>query len=93
METYELEPTDGHKSFYNKAIVTVHDDGTEILRSYETNVIAKTPDGAYHRLWNGWSATTGRHIKAFSGLNKAEYNTYPYEGNCDIWKEYEECTQ
>ena len=25
------------------------------------------------RLWDGWSATTGRHIKAFCGLNKAAY--------------------
>ena len=80
MRKYKLVPDDSHKSFYGKAIVTVYDDGTEILRSYQTDVLAKGPDGMYHRLWDDWSATTGRHIKAFSGLSKAEYLALPYEG-------------
>lgn len=72
MKTYELNPTDSRKSFYGKAIVKVMDDGTEILQSYQTDVIKRTPDGKLKRLWGGWSATTGRHISAFCGLNKKE---------------------
>lgn len=30
-------------------------------------------DGSMVRYWGGWSNTTGKHIKAFSGLNKKEY--------------------
>ena len=69
---YELIPTDGRKSFYGKAIVKVAEDGSEILQSYDTDVMKRTPDGELVRLWSGWSATTGRHIYAFCGLRKAE---------------------
>lgn len=71
MRIYELQPTDGRKSFYGKARVVIDDDGTETLISYTTPVMRRDPDGTLHRLWWGWSATTGRHIKAFCGLNKA----------------------
>lgn len=70
---YELMPKDGHKSFYGKAIVIELADGTKLLRSYSTLVIKEQPSGEYVRLWDGWSATTGRHIKAFCGLNKAGF--------------------
>lgn len=73
MRNYELIPNDGRKSFYGKAVVVVADDGSETLYSYGTPVIKKTADGRLVKLWNGWSATTGRHIKAFCGLNKAAY--------------------
>ena len=71
---YELIPIDGRKSFYGKAWVDISKCGTETLYSYGTPIvkrIAKT--GRLVRLWNGWTATTGRHIKAFCGLNKAEF--------------------
>lgn len=71
MRIYELQPTDGRKSFYGKAKVVIDDDGTETLISYTTPVMRRDPDGTLHRLWWDWSATTGRHIKAFCGLNKA----------------------
>ena len=77
VKSYELIPNDSHKSFYGKARVYVLADGTEILRSYQTDVLARDPDGTLHRLWDGWSATTGRHIKAFAGINKAEYLALP----------------
>lgn len=70
---YELLPDDGHKSFYGKAIVCRMPDGSETLFSYGTRIMTRTAAGEYFRFWNGWSATTGRHIKAFSGLNKAGY--------------------
>ena len=73
MKFYDLAPTDGHKSFYGKARVKVDDDGSETLISYNTPVLKRLPSGALVRLWGGWSATTGRHIRAFPGLYKAEF--------------------
>lgn len=79
MGTYELIPADGRKSFYGKAVVRVHHDGAETLKSYDTNVIRREADGTLHRLWSGWSATTGRHVKAFCGISKAEWDKMPVE--------------
>ena len=73
MKIYDLAPTDGHKSFYGKARVKVDDDGSETLISYNTPVLKRLPSGTLVRLWGGWSATTGRHIRAFAGLYKAEF--------------------
>lgn len=73
MTKYELSPTDGRKSFYGKCYVNVSDDGTETLYSYDTPIVRKSVDGKLTRLWFGWSATTGRHIKAFCGLNKKQF--------------------
>lgn len=73
MSKYELKPTDGRKSFYGKAVVVVEDNGTETLYSYGTPVIKRLVSGELVKLWSGWSATTGRHIQAFCGLNKAAY--------------------
>lgn len=73
MRKYELIPNDGRKSFYGKAVVEVADDGSETLYSYSTAIIKRTAAGELVKLWDGWSATTGRHINAFCGLNKAAY--------------------
>lgn len=73
MKRYELTPADGHKSFYRKAIVEIADDGAETLYSYDTPIIKRTVSGELVKLWDGWSATTGRHIAAFCGLTKTEY--------------------
>lgn len=73
MKKYEMIPTDGRKSFYGKAVVIVEDNGTETLYSYNTPIIKRLVSGELVKLWDGWSATTGRHIKAFCGLNKAGY--------------------
>lgn len=73
MKKYELIPNDGRKSFYGKAVVEVANDGTETLYSYNKAIIKRTAAGELVKLWDGWSATTGRHIKAFCGLNKAAY--------------------
>ena len=73
MKHYELTPTDSHKSFYGKAVVKIADDGSETLYSYNTPIIKRTAAGELVKLWNGWSVTTGRHIAAFCGLNKAAY--------------------
>lgn len=57
----------------NKAHIVYEEDGTETLFSYETPIIERRPDGTLKRLWYGWSATTGRHIGKFCGLNKKQF--------------------
>lgn len=74
INTYELKPVTSQKSFYGKANVKVYDNGTQVLRSYETDVIYKDANGKLHRLWSGYSATTGKHIRAFCGIGKAEWD-------------------
>ena len=69
----ELMPDDSHKSFYGKAIVRENEDGSETLLSYGTEIITREADGTLVPLYNGWTATTGRHVKAFCGLNKDAY--------------------
>ena len=73
MKMYELIPTNGHKSFYGKAKVTVDDNGAETLYSYDVPIMRRDSDGTLTRLWNGWSATTGNHIKSFCGLDKSGF--------------------
>lgn len=73
MRIYELIPTDGRKSFYGKAVVVVEDNGTKTLYSYGTPIVKRLVSGELVKMWDGWTATTGRHIKAFCGLNKAAY--------------------
>lgn len=73
MRKYELIPTDGRKSFYGKAVVVVEDNGTETLYSYGTPIVKRLISGELVKMWDGWTATTGRHIKSFCGLNKAAY--------------------
>lgn len=79
MKMYELIPTDGRKSFYGKAKVVIGSDGSETLYSYDTPIIKRDKAGKLSRLYAGWSATTGRHIKAFCGLNKAEFFQLSHE--------------
>ena len=79
MNIRELIPTDSRKSFYGKAKVAVMDDKTEILFSYDTAVLMKR-DGQLFRLWDDFSATTGRHIASYCGLNKKGYMSLPYSG-------------
>lgn len=73
---YELKPNDSHKSFYGKAYV-IEQDGEKTLYSYNTKIMSMNSAGEFTRFWGGWSATTGRHIKAFCGMNKAEYTALP----------------
>ena len=80
MKMYDLKPVNGEKSFYGKAVVEIAADGSETLYSYGTAIITKTAAGQLVKLWDGWTATTGRHIKAFCGLNKAGFAALPYSG-------------
>lgn len=83
MKKYELTPKDGHKSFYKKAIVEVDENGAETLYSYGTPIIRRETNGDLTKLFTGvnektgeevgYTATTGRHVKSFCGLNKAQF--------------------
>lgn len=79
MKIYDLIPTDGRKSFYSKAQVIQYDDGSETLTSYNTPIIKRDASGKLTRLYQGWSQTTGRHIKAFCGLDKAGFMALPHD--------------
>lgn len=67
---YELKPLfSKQKSFYGKANVVAACNGNDLcctLRSYDTVVLSVYvgSDGAPYvkRLWNGYSATTMRHV-------------------------------
>lgn len=74
----ELKPTNGQKSFWGKCYVKF-ENGNKVLYSYDTKILEQRRDGALIRFWNDWSVTTGKHIKAFCGLNKAEYMKLPVE--------------
>lgn len=63
MKTFDLIPNDGRKSFYGKAKV-IENGGNITLRSYNTDV-CRIVNGKFEKLWNGYSATTMRHINAF----------------------------
>lgn len=76
---YELTPRDSRKSFYGKALIIEMNNGDVLLQSYSTIILIKKPDGKLIRTWDGWSATTGRHIASFCGLNKKEYLKLPLD--------------
>ena len=79
MNCYELKPIDCRKSFYGKAQVVI-EDGCEVLYSYNTKILTKKQNsGALIRHWDGWSLTTGRHVKAFCGLDKKGFLAIPLE--------------
>lgn len=77
--TYELKPTNGRKSFYNKAEVIERENGDIELKSYNT-IVARIRNGKFERLWSGYSMTTMNHINAFTdafgidGKGKAWWN-------------------
>jgi hypothetical protein len=75
----ELEPNNGRKSFYGKALVETKSNGSEVLYSYNTPIIERTAKGeliplvAVQDVDKVMSNTTCTHLKSFCGLNKADY--------------------
>ena len=64
MKIFELVPRyDARKSFYGKARVVDHEDGTVELQSYNT-IVSRCVNGKVEELGK-WSATTTRHQKEF----------------------------
>jgi hypothetical protein len=81
---FEQPCLDGHKSFYGKAAVVVDTPrGWVFLRSYETLVCGISPGKGFRRYWEGYSATTLRHVNSFRAmhglptLNKAAWLAIP----------------
>ncbi len=73
---YYLEPKGlSQKSFGGKAIVEEYENGDKVLLSYLTPVLKKTKDGKLIRLWDGYSATTARHVKAFAGITGSQFKS------------------
>ena len=79
MKIYELTPTTGQASFHGKAKVMIEEDGTETLYNYDTPIIKRLPDGTLVRLYDDYTMTTGKHIKAFCGLDKKAFTKMPVE--------------
>ena len=64
MRIYELEPRlDTYKSFYGKAHIIDHENGTFELQSYDT-IVSLCINGKVEELGK-WSNTTTRHQKEF----------------------------
>ena len=79
-EVYELSPTNGRQSFYGKAHVAMLPNGAKILKSYDTLVAYVDADKKFHRLWDGWSATTGSHLQSFyPGMKKSVWDKLEVE--------------
>ena len=76
---YELTPAkdQNQQSFYGKAKVVIEEDGTEVLYSYDNAIIKRLPDGTLVRLYDDYTMTTGKHIKAFCGLDKKAFTKMP----------------
>ena len=70
MKKYYLSTmgNDRAKSFYGKARVIEQDNGEKVLMSYDTKVCKITKSGEVVRLWDGYSATTMRHVNSFLEL-------------------------
>ena len=65
VKQFDLPVMDGiRKSFYGKAIVTELDNGDIELTSY-TTIVCRIHNGEFQKLWDGYSATTMRHINSF----------------------------
>lgn len=64
MKIFELSPRyDTRKSFYGKARIIDHENGTIELQSYDT-IVSRCVNGKVEELGK-WSATTTRHQKEF----------------------------
>ena len=77
MKQYGLLNEKGENFCCGCPSVMIDDKGTEHLFSYYTEIMTRTKAGKMTRIWDGWSNTTGKHIKAFCGLNKAGFCALP----------------
>lgn len=63
-QKFDLPCYKTRKSFYGKAQIIETEKGRYLL-SYDTIVCFLSYGGTFVRLWNGYSATTMRHIDGF----------------------------
>ena len=72
MKTFELEPNNGRKSFYGKAIVIIENNVAK-LKSYDTIVCEYDMNNNKMLVFGWYSNTTAKHISAF--LNYYGFDT------------------
>ena len=87
-EIFDL-PAIGQKSYYGKAKIITTEKARYLL-SYDTIICRLSFGGEFRKLWDGWSATTAKHINDFmrftrfgNGFNKKEWENldcYNYTG-------------
>lgn len=77
MKVLELKPVDNRKSFYGKATV-LEDNDAVYLKRYNT-IVAKIVNGELIKTWDGYSATTARHLHSFCimyGIRSVDKKTW-----------------
>lgn len=79
----DLTCYDTHKSFYGKAKL-VFTKNEVFLCSYNTLVCKIDKHGIFVRLWNGYSATTMRHVNSF-------LHTFHISGGGKKWWDAQPC--
>lgn len=83
MKEFKLKATT-QRSYYGKATVLDYDNKVQ-LKSYDTIVCEIINNGDFVKLWNGYSATTMKHINDFRRLynfepiNKKAWDNLPCE--------------
>lgn len=83
------EPPCDRKGWYGKCSVYVAENGEKALRSYGTLVMTQDADGVLHRHWNGWSATTARHIRQTFGVSTKTWKSMGVERLPKKWRSLE----
>lgn len=73
MRRYELTPNGTQKVSMEKPLLKLTTPGMKRFTAITPPIIKRLVNGSLVRLWGGWSNTTGKHIKAFCGLNKAGF--------------------
>lgn len=78
------------RSYYGKAKIRF-EGASLVLKSYDTDVAEiNTKTGDFYRLWNGWSATTAKHVNDFRiqnglpALSKKSWLALPCRNNADV---------
>lgn len=79
MKQYGVLNEKGEQFRCGNPVIVEDNDGVKHLFSYNTEIMTQHKDGKFYRVWTGWSQTTGKHIKAFCGLNKAGFDNLPFE--------------
>lgn len=70
---FDLAPKNGRKSFYGKAKVIEKQNGDEILRSYNTDILLKNKNGLFLICnLSDLTPTTCTHVKSYCGLCKKD---------------------
>ena len=83
---FDLPCTDGRKSFYGKAKIIECKEG-RYLQSYDTIVCFLSYGGTFEKLWDGYSATTMRHINSFMDfIGWNEYGGKTWWNSLEVWE-------